>query len=282
MIKDNGDEMMKKILLLLTVLVLSVSVIGCQKDAVVDNEEDKEIVVGVSFFPMKEILELVKDDLKEDGYDIKIEEFTDYQTPNNLLKNNELDANMIQHDYFLQSFNDANDAKLVTIQPLYHATFALYSQDLTSIDDIENGTSITMPDDATNFSRALHLLGQAGLLTFKDDKTVGLTVEDIDSNPKELVFEDQVPLTSLAQRYTETGIAVMYPTYAKSLELEGEEQRLYVEEQDSVTEGYAISLVSRDDNKDSEKMKVLKKHLTSDKVRQFLIDEYSWASSPAF
>ncbi len=62
----------------------------------------------------------------------------------------------------------------------------------------------------------------------------------------------------------------------------GDEQRLYVEKQDSVTEGYAISLVARNDNKDSDKIKVLIKHVTSDKVKQFLIDEYSWASSPAF
>lgn len=279
MTKDNGDEKMKRVVLILTVLVLSISLIGCQGTA---SEDNKEIVVGVSFFPMKDILLLIEDDLKEEGYDLRIEEFGDYQTPNNLLKDKELDANMIQHDYFLQSFNKSNDANLKTIQPLYHATFALYSKNYKTLEEIPSGLSITVPDDATNFSRALYLLGQSGLLTFKDNKTIDLTVDDIESNPKDLKFDDQVPLTSLAQRYSETEIAIMYPTYAKSLELVGDEQRLYVEKQDSVTEGYAISLVSRDDNKDSEKIKSLIKHITSDKVRQFLINEYSWASSPAF
>lgn len=279
MTKDNGDEKMKRAVLILTVLVLSISLIGCQGTA---SEDNKEIVVGVSFFPMKDILLLIEDDLKEEGYDLRIEEFGDYQTPNNLLKDKELDANMIQHDYFLQSFNKSNDANLKTIQPLYHATFALYSKNYKTLEEIPGGLSITVPDDATNFSRALYLLGQSGLLTFKDNKTIDLTVDDIESNPKDLKFDDQVPLTSLAQRYSETEIAIMYPTYAKSLELVGDEQRLYVEKQDSVTEGYAISLVSRDDNKDSEKIKSLIKHITSDKVRQFLINDYSWASSPAF
>lgn len=279
MTKDNGDDKVKKILLILTIVVLSVSIIGCGKTT---PEENNEIRIGVSFFPMKDILLLVEDDLKEEGYSIKIEEFTDYQTPNNLLKNEELDANMIQHDYFLQSFNNSNDADLVTVQSIYHATFALYSKDYKTIEEIPSGASITVPDDATNLSRSLHLLGQAGLLTFKDNKEIDLTINDIESNPKDLKFEDQVPLTSLAQRYTETGLAIMYPTYAKSLELVGDEQRLYVEKQDDVTEGYAISLVSRDDNKDSEEIKALIKHITSDKVKQFLINEYSWASSPAF
>ena len=272
---------MKKILLALSILVLSVSLIGCTSTETAINE-DSEIRVGVSFYPMKDILLLIEDDLKEDGYSLKIEEFADYQTPNNLVKSNELDANMIQHDYFLQSFNQSNDADLVTVQPIYHATFALYSKDYESLDEIPDGARITLADDATNFSRSLYLLGQAGLLTFKDGKTVDLSLEDIESNPKNLDLEDQVPLTSLAQRYTETELAVMYPTYAKSLELVGDEERLYVEKQDNVTENYAISLVSREDNKDSEKIKTLIKHVTSDKVREFLIEEYSWASSPAF
>ncbi len=277
---------MKKLLLLLTALVISVSLVGCQKDNSDGNsdtsDKDNEIRVGVSFFPMKEILLLIEDDLEAEGYSLKIEEFSDYQTPNSLLKNKELDANMIQHDYFLQSFNKANNADLVTVQPLYHATFALYSKDYQTLDEIPDGASITMPDDPTNFSRALYLLGQAGLLTFKDNKTIGLTVDDIECNHKALKLDDQVALTSLAQRYTETGLAIMYPTYAKNLELVGDDQRLYVEKQDDVTAGYAISLVARSDNKESEKIKTLIKHTSSDKVRQYLIDNYSWASSPAF
>ena len=149
------------------------------------------------------------------------------------------------------------------------------------MDDLPEGSKITMPDDATNLSRALYLMAQADLVTFKDDKKVALTLDDLESNPKNLDFSDQVPLTSLAQRYEETGIAVMYPTYAKSLELEGDDQRLYVEKQDQTTENYAISLVSRSDNQDSEKMTILKKHLQTDKVRDFLMSEYAWASSPA-
>ncbi|MCK9444771.1 MAG: MetQ/NlpA family ABC transporter substrate-binding protein [Tissierellaceae bacterium] len=269
---------MKRFILVLTALFLVISLTSCGTAP----QENNEINVGVSFYPMKDILLLVQDDLKEEGYTLNIHEFSDYQTPNNLLKNEELDANMIQHDYFLQSFNDANDADLVTVQPIYHATYALYSKDYATLEELPNGSSITLPDDGTNLSRALYLLGQAGLLTFKDGKTVSLSLEDIEDNPKGLILDDQVPLTSLAQRYTETGLAVMYPTYAKSLELVGDEERLYVEMQDQITEGYAISLVARDDNKDGEKINALIKHITSDKVRQFLIDEYSWASSPAF
>ena len=270
---------MKKILSILLLAVMAISFAACAPAKPADS---REINVGVAFYPMKDILLLIQDDLKAEGYDLKIHEFTDYQTPNNLVKNEELDANMIQHDYFLQSFNEANDASLVTVQPIYHATFALYSKDFATVEEIPDKTAITLPDDATNLSRALYLLDQAGLITLKEGKVTGLTLEDIVSNPKDLKLDDQVPLTSLAQRYVETGMAIMYPTYAKSLELQGDEERLYVEMQDDVTSGYAISLAAREDNENSDKIKALVKHLTSDKVRRLLSDDYAWASTPAF
>ncbi len=269
---------MKRLVWILLIVVLIASGCGLSQEP---GTQEKEVHVGVAFFPMKELLELVREDLKTDGFELKISEFSDYQTPNSLLVSKELDANMIQHDYFLQSFNEANNMNLVTVLPIYHATFALYAKDIDSVEDIPEGAVITLPDDATNQSRALHLLGQAGLLTFQDDKSVGLTLGDIKENPKQLQLDDQVPLTSLAQRYTETGLAVMYPTYAKSLELTGDEQRIFTEELDAVTQKYAISLVSRSDNQDSEAIKSLMRHLKSDKVKQFLIDEYGWASTPA-
>lgn len=84
-----------------------------ETEAIAANQEET-LDVGVAFFPMKEILELIEEDLASDGVTLAIHEFSDYQTPNNLLKDGELDANMIQHDYFLQSFNEANDTDLTT------------------------------------------------------------------------------------------------------------------------------------------------------------------------
>lgn len=266
---------MKKLLSILVVLLV---LVGCSPK----QAENDVLDVGVSFYPMKDLLLLVEDDLKEAGITLNIHEFSDYQTTNNLLKDGELDANMIQHHYFLQAFNNANNADLEVIMPIYHATFALYSVNYTELDQIPDNATITLADDATNLSRSLYLLDQAGLIEVDKEKSTSLTLDDVTSNPKNLNLTDQVPLTSLSQRYVETELAVMYPTYARNLELEGDEQRLYVEVADDVTEGYAISLVSRSDNKDEEKIKKLMDALNSDKVRDYLIENYDWASTPAF
>lgn len=266
---------MKKILGFSFILLIGLFLVGCKKD------ETKTIKVGISFQPMRDILELISDDLKNEGYKLEIVEQA-LEVNNIALKDNEIDANMIQHQYYLNLFNSAHNTNLVVVQNIYHAIYALYSKDYKNIDEIPNGANITLPDDASNTSRALYLLGQANLLTFKDNKKVNLTINDILENKKNLTFNEMVPLTSIAQKYNETRLAVMYPTYARSLNLVGDAERLFVEKQDDVTKDYAISLVARENNKDSEKLEILKKYLRSDEVRTYLINEYGYASTPAF
>lgn len=49
--------------------------------------------VGASPVPHAELLNLVKEDLKKEGVDLKVIEFTDFVTPNEALISGELDAN---------------------------------------------------------------------------------------------------------------------------------------------------------------------------------------------
>ena len=49
--------------------------------------------VGATPVPHAEILELIKPDLKKQGVELKIVEFTDYVTPNLALSDKEIDAN---------------------------------------------------------------------------------------------------------------------------------------------------------------------------------------------
>ena len=62
---------------------------------------DRSITVGVTPFPHKDIMVIVKDLLKKDGYELKIKEFTDYVTPNTALAEGSLDANFFQHVPYL-------------------------------------------------------------------------------------------------------------------------------------------------------------------------------------
>lgn len=270
---------MKKLFMLVMVLVIGGLLIGCTP-----SEENNEIKVAVSFYPMNAILDLIKDDVKEDGYELSYQEYTgDHISPNNALNNKEFDANMMQHEYFMDSFNRGNNGNLVLGMRMYHATFALYSTDNTTPENIPANSEVAIPNDPDNVGRALLLLRDAGLIELTDDTILIPKESDIKSNPKNLKFV-QLGLAAIQGSYgKDIKFAVNYPTYMKSLNIEGNDQRVFVEDTSlDRVQKFAISLVVREDNKDSEKIQVLKKHLNSDKVRNLLINEYGWASKPAF
>lgn len=73
---------MKKILKVLLVLVLSLSIFtACSKE----SSDTTKLVIGASPDPHAKILELIKDDLKAEGIELEIQEFTDYVIPNKAL-----------------------------------------------------------------------------------------------------------------------------------------------------------------------------------------------------
>ncbi len=267
---------MKKIFLLLTIgftLILA----SCVKD-------ENTLTIGVNFYPMPEIIELIKDDLKADGITINTVQM-DYNVLNTPLLQGEIDGNLIQHQYFMNFFNQANNGNLVIAQRIYHSKFALYSSVFASIDDIPSNTTIYIPEDIVNISRALILLDDLGLITLAEGKTTDSKLSDITSNPKGLIFQTK-SLGTTAQAYHSDGgkLAIMYPSYARTPDnqLMDDSEVIAYEELNELTMTYAISFVTREDNLNDPKIQKLITHLTSPKVANWITENYGWAAIPAF
>ena len=60
--------------------------------------------IGATAVPHAEILEQVKPILAKEGIELKITEFTDYNTPNLALGDKEIDANFFQHVPYMDEF----------------------------------------------------------------------------------------------------------------------------------------------------------------------------------
>nr|WP_269471631.1 MetQ/NlpA family ABC transporter substrate-binding protein [Acholeplasma hippikon] len=226
----------------------------------------------------------MKDDLKADG--IKVEAVQmNYNSLNTPLNNDEIDGNLIQHQYFMQVFNDANKGDLVIAQPVYHSKFAIFSEKYETINDIPNGETIYLPLDTVNLSRALILLETAGLITLKDGivKTSS-TLDDIAANPKNLVWDQSaINVTPAKYRDSGRGLAIMYPSYVISSLGSYDEGEIYMNEPlNDLTKTYAISFVVKASRLNDDDIQTFIKHLTSDKVRQWIIDQYGFAAIPAF
>ena len=171
---------MKKItaLLLATILVFALTSAGSTSVFAADLTTIK---VGASSTPHGEILELVKERLAEEGYDLQIVIYDDYILPNTALEDGDLDANYFQHTPYLNSFNESNGTHLVSVGKIHYEPFGIYGNGVEDLKELPAGATIIIPGDDSNGTRALLLLQQEGLITLPEDASVdnGITVLDI-------------------------------------------------------------------------------------------------------
>lgn len=247
------------------------------------------IRLGVSFFPFHsadatrpDLLEAIAPELEAAGYRVEKTVFLNYAEANPALAQGEIDGNLIQHRLYMDIFNARSGADLVIAQPVYHATFALYSGAYRDLAAIPEGETVFIPNDGVNTARALLLLQSAGLITLRAGTTYAATVADVTGNPRKLNFAP-LPLTATASAYDEAGrkLAVMYPTFARALALEGDAERLYVEQRNDITNAYAISFAVNAKDLDDPKTQAMVHALRSRAVSDYLTKNYGWASTPA-
>ena len=134
--------------------------------------ENKTITIGVTPFPHKDIMLVVKDLLAKEGYDLVIKEFTDYVQPNMALAEGSLDANFFQHIPYLENMNKEKDLKLTWVAKVHIEPLGLYSHKIKSLDELKDGDTISVPSDPTNCARALRLLEANGLIKIKEGELV--------------------------------------------------------------------------------------------------------------
>ena len=265
----------------LAALLLVLTACSSKTEAPKKEEKKEPVTVKVASHtsPMTDMLEMIKEDLKKDGYNLEIVKVSDNVQANVALNNKEVDANFFQHRPFMEQFNQKNNAHLVAIQPIYNATVSFYSKTLKDIKDLKDGADVAIPSDASNLARALRLLAHGGLITLNDPNSYNVTVKDIKDNPKHLKFTE-VGLLNLSDAYAEKDLVFNYPTYIAKLNLTPMKDGLLMEDKADFT--YAGVLAAREDNKDDAKIQAVKKALTSQKVKDFLQKNFEGKATAAF
>ncbi|WP_406565636.1 MetQ/NlpA family ABC transporter substrate-binding protein [Marinobacter fonticola] len=237
-----------------------------------------KLTVAATAVPHAEILEFVKPKLAEQGVELEVKVFTDYVQPNIQVSQERMDANFFQHQPYLTEFNDGKGTDLVSVVGVHVEPFGAYSNKIESLDDLEEGATIAIPNDPTNGGRALLLLQKAGLITLNDESKITATPRDIAENPLDLEFYE-LEAATLPRVLSQVEVAMINTNYALEADLNPTEDALTIEGSDSP---YVNILVSRPDNKDSEAMQKLADVLTSDAVKSFIQEKYQGAVVPAF
>ncbi|MBP5401687.1 MAG: MetQ/NlpA family ABC transporter substrate-binding protein [Treponema sp.] len=250
-----------------------IAALSCGAALFAANPKDKKanvITVGATPEPHAEMLNLVKEDMKALGYELKVVEFTDYVTPNEALESGEIDANFFQHLPYMNSFNKEKGFHLVNAGGIHIEPIALYSKKVTKLADLKKGAVIAIPNDPTNEGRALLLLQEAGLITLNPKAGIEATPLDIVKNPKGLKFKE-IEAATLPRVLVDVDAAVINGNYAIPAGLVATKDGLFVEGSKSP---YVNIITVKKGNENNPAVKALVKVLQSKKVRDWVATRY--------
>lgn len=266
---------MKRLLSLVSIFVLSLVLLaGCTPKKSGDNE----IKIGVSPNPHSKLVSLVLEDLEKEGVKVTLIEFTDFVKPNIALNDGELDANFFQHEPYLNEFRAKENLNIVSLGKVHVEPMALYSNESKSIDDLNDGAKIAIPNDTVNGGRALLLLEAHGLIRLKYGAGLEATKKDIIENPKNLKVI-ALKAAGLPRVLNDVDAAVINGNYALEAGLNPIKDGLVVEGRDSP---YANLIAVREGEENLDKFIKLLEALQSDKIKQYIEDNYDGAVVPAF
>ena len=246
--------------------------------------DENTIVVGASSTPHAEILEQVKDVLAEQGYTLEIKIFDDYILPNTSLDEGDLDANYFQHKPYLDSFNAQNGTKIASAAAIHYEPFGLYGNGITSLENVPAGTTIIVPADDSNETRALFLLAQEGLITLKEGATVeaGVTTLDIADSKGyniEAVQADTVPAVLKSE---DNSLAVVNGNYALAAGLKIEDALAIEDASGDAAQLYANIIAVREGEENSAKTQALINALMTAQVKEYIENTYNGAVKAMF
>lgn len=260
---------MKKLLVIALALVLSLSCASALAAT--------KISVGASPAPHAEILKVAAEVLAEQDIELEIVEFNDYIIPNTSVESGSIDANYFQHVLYLNDFNEQNGTHLVIVDKIHYEPFGIYAGKTASLDALEDGAQIAVPNDGTNEARALLLLEAQGLIKLTEGVGLSATKLDIAENPHNYEIVE-IEAAQLPRSLGSVDIAVINGNYAIDAGLKASDA-LAVEDGASevIQDNYANVLVVKEGNEENEAIRALAEALKSEKVKTFIEETYEGA-----
>lgn len=208
-------------------LALILAACGGQKDSTpaasaaapsADNgAAKKEIVFGTTVGDFGDMVkEQIQPELEKKGYTVKLVEFTDYVRPNLALAEGELDINVFQHKPYLDDFKKEHNLDITEAFQVPTAPLGLYPGKLKSLEEVKDGSTVSAPNDPSNFARALVMLNELGWIKLKDGiNPLTASKADIAENLKNIKIVE-LEAAQLPRSRADVDFAVVNGNYAIS------------------------------------------------------------------
>ncbi|GAB3796490.1 MetQ/NlpA family ABC transporter substrate-binding protein [Virgibacillus kimchii] len=255
---------MRKTFICLLLFITGVALAACGSTSA--SEEGKEITIGATAGPYSDQLqEGIIPILEEEGYSIDVVEFNDYIQPNNALNEGEIDANLYQNRNYLNNFNADHGMDLVVPFAVPTAPIALYSERHTSLEDVEAGMKVTLPNDPVNLARSLHMLEDYGWISIHEEADpITASENDIEENHLDLQVEPIDPAQT-PRSLGDTDFAFVNGNFALASGLKLEE----AVDVEKTSEDFLIYLTVRKEDENEDFVEALRKAYESEKFLKY-------------
>ena len=213
--------------------------------------------------------EVIKRYKEGTGKKAELVKFSDYTQPNEALASGDIDLNSFQHYKFLEEYNDAQgEEKLVAIADTMLAPLGYYSNQIKSLDELEDGDRVAIPNDPSNGPRALFLLQAAGLIKVDGNPGEAITLDNITENPKNLEFIE-MDAAQTARSLDDVKVAAVNDNYALDSGLSPNEDAIFLEDPENPDAKIYVNVIAaRAEDKDNEAYKELVKYYQTDETKK--------------
>lgn len=197
------------------VIAIGILTVSCSNDE--GAGEEKVLRIGTSVGDFATMAhDFLKPELAKAGYRLEVSEFTDILAPNIALNDGSLDFNTYQHAAFLSSFNELQGANLTAIFQIPTGPLGLYSGRRLTLAEVGEGARIAIPNDVSNYSRALILLQDLGWITLSEsDDAINFRESNIIDNPYNIILME-IASPQIARIREDVDYAIITGNFAAS------------------------------------------------------------------
>lgn len=285
---------MKKVLSLLITGILSVGLIGCGSSAANSNDtavSDKKeeaasgevttLKVGVNGTDFR-LWDSLNERLKDKNIKLEPVSFADYIKPNQALADKEIDLNAFQTEVYFEQFKKDHNLELTSIGYTFIAPMGIYSNKIKSLDEVQDGATVAIPNDATNGGRALNLLESAGLIKLDGKDKVTPNEKNIVENSKNLKFVSMESV-QIPRSLDDVDFAAINTGAATDAGLNPKTDSIYLEDANGENaKQYYNIIVVRTEDKDKEVFKTLMEAYHQEETKKVLDEIYKGGAVPVF
>lgn len=211
----------------------------------------------------------------KEKYDLKLKfvYFSDYNQPNEALLSGDIDVNAFQSYNYVETWNKAHKSDIVAVGNTYITPMHIYSKEVSKLSDLKEGSTVAIPNDASNESRALFVLQSAGLIkltTSDSSKLVGLP--DITENPYQLKFKE-VDASQTPRALDSVALSVVNYNYATAASLPNSES-VYMEPLNKTSAQYINFIAATSKEKNNKVYKEVAKAYASKATEKAIKEQY--------